>query len=82
MLEKVINGECYRSVCVADGAQGARVYGVRLRLESGRVLEMDDISDESELAARFAQRLVGESVDEVQLQYIAEDYLAEVYGRF
>ncbi len=81
-MEKVINGECYRSVCVADGAEYTRVYGVRLQLESGRVLEMDDISDERETVARFAQRLVGESVDEVQLQYIAEDYLAEVYGRF
>lgn len=81
-MEKAIHGECYSSVCVADGAEHTRVYGVRLRLESGRVLEIADVDAERETVNRFAQRLVGETVDEVQLQYIAEDYLAEVYGVF
>ncbi|WMJ23500.1 DUF6514 family protein [Paludicola sp. MB14-C6] len=44
------------------------------------ITSISDISDEYQVVMDLLNRLEGQDVDPVTLEYIVEDYLAEIYG--
>lgn len=43
-------------------------------------LQIPNISDEIEIVQNLLDRLEGQDVDPITLEYIVEDYLAEIFG--
>ena len=70
-MSKVVEGTIIKN---------GKSYGIRLCLENGTVLTVEDV-DPNEPAVRvFMQSLIGEWLDEDQLLYLTEDWLQEIYG--
>ncbi len=59
----------------------ARTYGVRLEFTDGSILERHDIDTSKRAVEEFATHFLHEPIDEEQLRYVTEDFLAAKYSQ-
>lgn len=76
-MNEVYNGDWF----VSTGEDGHVRYGIRLFLTNGAVWEIPDIDCDLNKIPQLLDRLRGERIDEEQLRYILEDYVADAYLR-
>ena len=76
-MKTVNSGEWY----IDTDENGGVRYGIRLFLTDGSVWNIDDVDCELNKIPQLLTRLRGERIDEEQLRYILEDYVAEAYLR-
>lgn len=76
-MKTVDRGEWY----IDTDENGGVRYGIRLFFTDGSVWNIDDVDCELNKIPQLLTRLRGERIDEEQLRYILEDYVAEAYLR-
>ncbi len=76
-MKEVRDGEWF----IGNDEDGCVSYGIRLFLTDGSVWEVADIDCALNKIPQMLERLRGERIDTVQLRYIIEDYIAEIYLR-